>query len=206
MEMPGPALGTVGSPASFPESFGVGAVDDTEWIADFSSRGPSPWGPLKPQAVAPGVSILSSVPGGGYRKASGTSMAAPQAAGIAALMRSAVPGLTITQTRYALTTTAARIISATYPNNDYGWGRVDAFNAVVSVLHTGSISGVVRRSDTSAPIPFASVRADSRLGTWSNVIADEAGRYLLYGAASLYTLTASAFGYAVAARSSPCPS
>ena len=50
----GPDFGTVGSPASFPESFGVGAVDDTELIAGFSSRGPSPWGDLKPQVVAPG--------------------------------------------------------------------------------------------------------------------------------------------------------
>jgi len=165
-------------------------------IALFSSRGPSPWGDLKPQAVAPGVAILSSVPGGGYRKASGTSMASPQAAGIAALMRSAVPGLTIAQTRYALTTTAAHAIVTNYPNNDYGWGRVDALNAVVSVLHTGSISGVVRRGDTGMPIPYASIQADARVGTWSNAITDEAGRYLVYGATSLYTLTASAFGYA----------
>jgi subtilisin family serine protease len=188
--------GTVGSPASFPESFGIGAVDDTEWIASFSSRGPSPLGPLKPDLVAPGMSILSSIPGGGYAKLDGTSMAAPQAAGVAALMRSAVPGLTFTQTRYALTTTTARPFTITYPNNDYGWGRLDAFNAVVSVLHAGSISGVVRRSDTGAPIAAASVRAEARLGTWSTVSTDAAGRYTLYGAASLYTLTASAFGYA----------
>ncbi len=192
----GPEFETVGSPASFPEAFGVGAVDDTELIARFSSRGPSPWGDLKPQVVAPGMAILSSVPGGGYQKASGTSMAAPQAAGIAALLRSAVPGLTITQTRYALTTTAAHVMVPNYPNHDYGWGRVDALNAVVSVLHTGSISGVVLRGDTGRPIPYASIQADSRLGTWSNVIADEAGRYRVYGATSLYTLTASAFGYA----------
>jgi hypothetical protein len=187
--------GTVGSPASFPESFGVGAVDDTEWIAGFSGRGPSPWGDVKPQVVAPGISILSSVPGGSYLKYSGTSMAAPQAAGIAALMRSAVPGLTLTQTRYALTSTAAQLVSGTYPNNTYGWGRVDAFSALVSVLRAGAISGTVRRSDTGAPIPFASVRADSHLGTWSSVMADEAGRYTIYGAMSQYTVTASAFGY-----------
>jgi uncharacterized repeat protein (TIGR01451 family) len=192
----GPALGTVGAPASFLEAFGVGAVDETELIAGFSSRGPSPWGDLKPQAVAPGVAILSSVPGGSYRKASGTSMAAPQVAGVVALMRSAVPGLTITQTRYALTTTAAHAIAANFPNNDYGWGRVDALNSVVSVLHTGSISGVVRRGDTGTPVPYASIRADSRLGTWTSVIADGAGRYVIYGATSLYTVTVSAFGYA----------
>jgi len=191
----GPAPYTVGSPASLPEAFGIGAVDDSDLIALFSSRGPSPWGDLKPQVVAPGVSILSSVPGGRYLKASGTSMAAPHVAGIAALMRSAVPGLTITQTRYVLTSTALRPTEGMYPNMDYGWGRVDAFNAVVSALSAGSISGTVRRSDTQAPIPYARVRADSQLGTWSDVSADGSGRYIMFGAASLYTLTASAFGY-----------
>jgi hypothetical protein len=192
----GPGSGSVGSPASFPEAFGVGAVDDTEWIAGFSSRGPSPWEEMKPQVVAPGVAILSSIPGGGYQKYNGTSMAAPQAAGIAALMRSAVPGLTMTQTRSALTTTAVQIVTTTYPNNLYGWGRIDAFSAVVAVLHSGAISGTVRRSDTGAPIPSAALQAISRLGTWNNVMADNAGRYAVYGAASLYTVTASAFGYA----------
>ena len=69
-------------------------------------------------------------------------MAAPQVAGLAALMRSAVPGLSIAQTRYALTSTAAQPINEIYPNNMYGWGRVDAFNAVLSVLQPGSIGGV----------------------------------------------------------------
>jgi hypothetical protein len=191
----GPYPGSVGSPASYPESFGVGAVDDSGWIANFSSRGPSPFGFLKPDVVAPGISILSSIPGGGYGKSNGTSMAVPQVAGVAALMRSAVPGLTITQTRYALTSTVSRPVSATYPNNDYGWGRIDAFKAVLSVWSAGSISGTVRRSDTLLPISAAYARAESQLGAWSESSADAAGHYTLYGAASLYTLTISAFGY-----------
>ncbi len=192
----GPGAGSVGSPASLPEAFGVGAVDESELIALFSSRGPSPWDELKPQVVAPGIAILSSVPGGRYLKANGTSMAAPQVAGTVALMRSAVPGLTITQTRYALTSTVLRFSEGIYPNLDYGWGRVDAFNAVASVLSAGSISGTVRRSDTQLPISYARIHAESQLGTWSDVNADSAGRYTLFGAASLYTLTVSAFGYA----------
>ncbi len=191
----GPAAYSVGSPASYPESFGVGAVDEAEWIVPFSSRGPSPLGGLKPQVVAPGVNILSSLPGGGYGKKSGTSMAAPQVAGVAALMRSASAGLTITQTRYALTTTAARPINDVYPNNAYGWGRVDAFNAVLSVLQPGSIGGTVRAADTSAPLPFATVHAESRLGTHAESATNEMGQYTVYGPTSLYTLTVSAFGY-----------
>lgn len=192
----GPDTASVASPASFPESFGVGAVDETEEITPFSSRGPSPSGGLKPQLVAPGVDILSSLPGGGYGKKDGTSMAAPQVAGTAALMLAAVPGLTITQTRYVLTSTASQAINASYPNNTYGWGRVDAFNAVVSVSQPGSIGGVVRGADTNAPIPYATVQAESRLGTDTVVETNEAGQFTVYGPASVYTLTVSAFGYA----------
>ncbi len=144
----GPYAASVGSPASFPESFGVGAVDENEQIAWFSSRGPSPWNALKPEVSAPGVNIRSSLPGGGYGKKSGTSMAAPQVAGVAALLRSAVPELSIAQTRYALTSTAAQPLNEIYPNNTYGWGRLDAFNAVLSVLHPGSIGGIVRNAAT----------------------------------------------------------
>jgi uncharacterized repeat protein (TIGR01451 family) len=191
----GPNAYSVGSPASFPESFGVGAVDETEQIAWFSSRGPSQWNALKPEVTAPGVSILSSIPGGGYGKWSGTSMAAPQVAGIAALMRSAVPGLSIAQIRYALTSTTAQPINGIYPNNTYGWGRVDALNAVLSVLQPGSIGGVVRDANTNAPLPYAVVRAESRLGTHAAVTTNETGQYTVYGPASLYTVTISAFGY-----------
>jgi hypothetical protein len=192
----GPTAYTVGSPASLPEAFSVGAVDDADWIASFSSRGPSPFGPLKPDVSAPGVSVVSSVPGGGYRKYNGTSMAAPHAAGIAALMRSAAPDLSITTTRYALTSTAFRPTTDTYPNNLYGWGRVDAFNAVLAVTRTGTITGVVQRRDTFGPLPGATVRAQSDQGAQAAAQTDETGHYQLHVAAGVYTLTAEAFGYA----------
>jgi len=60
----GPEAGSLGSPASLPGVFAVGATDDRDQVASFSSRGPSPWGELKPQIAAPGVNVLSSVPGG----------------------------------------------------------------------------------------------------------------------------------------------
>ncbi|HET7378275.1 MAG TPA: S8 family serine peptidase, partial [Anaerolineae bacterium] len=68
----GPGGGTVGSPASLPGAFGVGATDDQDIIAYFSSRGPSPFGPIKPDVSAPGMNIRSSYPGGVYRIFSGT--------------------------------------------------------------------------------------------------------------------------------------
>ena len=73
----GPSAGTVGSPGSFTISFAVGATTSDDEIANFSSRGPSPWGQVKPEVSAPGKDILSSLPGGGYGNKDGTSMAAP---------------------------------------------------------------------------------------------------------------------------------
>lgn len=74
----------------------LGGRDSTDEMASFSSRGPdSERLGLKPEIVAPGVEILSTVPRGieptGYRRMSGTSMASPLAAGSAALLRQLHP-------------------------------------------------------------------------------------------------------------------
>ena len=196
----GPSVGTVGSPASYPEAFSVGATDQAEFITSFSSRGPSPFGVIKPDLSAPGLKVRSSFAGGGYVIASGTSMAAPHVAGVAALMHSAVPGLSIQATRYALTSTAMRVVSLTYPNNDYGWGRVDALHAVLSVVHPGSISGTITRADNGLPIGDVTVHAESGTGLLAETTTDAAGHYRVYGAAGYYTLTLSAFGYEAQVR------
>ncbi|MCX4783146.1 S8 family serine peptidase [Streptomyces sp. NBC_01264] len=85
--------------ASLAESGGelvLGGRDSTDEMASFSSRGPdSERLGLKPEIVAPGVEILSTVPKAleptGYRRMSGTSMASPLAAGPAALLRQLHP-------------------------------------------------------------------------------------------------------------------
>jgi bacillopeptidase F len=121
----GPLNGTVGSPASYPESFAVGATDSDDYIAHFSSRGPSPWSEIKPEVCAPGVNVRSSLPGGSYGEREGTSMAVPHVAGLAALLLQAEPDLTISEMEQAITGTAVSLGSP-IPNNDYGWGRIDA--------------------------------------------------------------------------------
>lgn len=73
--------GAMSEPACIPEATSVGATDDTDAVADFSNLAEST------TLMAPGVNINSSVPGGGFRNANGTSMAAPHVAGAMALMR-----------------------------------------------------------------------------------------------------------------------
>lgn len=196
----GPGAGTIYAPGSYPEAFSVGATDDEDVIAGFSSRGPSPFGPIKPEMVAPGVNVKSTFPGGGYAIGDGTSMATPHVAGVVALMKSAAPGLTIAEARYALTSTAQQSISATYPGNSYGWGRLDAYGAVLAVAHTGSVTGAVIRGDTDAPLGGARILAESVDGRRAETVSAADGTYHLFAGAGVYQLTFSAFGFAPEVR------
>ncbi len=132
------------------QSFAVGALDGNDPnfpIAGFSSRGPTECTPggsdtIKPEVSAPGVSVRSSVPGGGYAGGwSGTSMACPHVAGVVALMREANPNLTTDQIGEILMETATDLGSGG-EDNAYGMGIVDAYEAVmlalggVSIAHT----------------------------------------------------------------------
>ncbi|MGH3386366.1 MAG: S8 family serine peptidase [Nocardioidaceae bacterium] len=102
-------------------------TDATDQLADFSSRGPSGRFGLKPDLVAPGVEILSTLPGGTHGRGSGTSMAAPHVAGAAALVRQGHPDWTVGQVAGALTGTAVRLADAT--PLEQGAGRLDVLAA-----------------------------------------------------------------------------
>jgi subtilisin family serine protease len=133
-------------------TFSVGAVNGrTGSVTFFSSRGPSAFdGAQGPDVSAPGEFVRSAVPGGGYRSFSGTSMAGPHMAGMAALMISAdksvagkVDQLQAISTETADVKTTSRgcgeDTSQSVPNNVYGYGIINAFKAVEKVLSLDSL-------------------------------------------------------------------
>ncbi len=147
----GPQCGTVEDPpATYPEVISVGATDMYNFLAPFSSRGPSSYdeGP-KPSLSAPGVDVRSSIPGGSYTYMSGTSMASPEVSGVIALLWSANPALIgdIEGTRTLLESSAlfkvgprCGIQPQDQANNTYGHGLLDAeaaFQSMESIELTG---------------------------------------------------------------------
>src|SRR5699024_4059964 len=103
-----------------------------------------------------GQIIRSSIPGNGYAENSGTSMAAPAISGVAALMRSVDNTLSSDQLEGILTSTAVPLTDEDYedsPNNAYGYGLVDALNAVSSIeLGVGTLEGTVK-NEQNDPLP-----------------------------------------------------
>ena len=151
----GDACGTIAAPpAIYEASFSVGATDNDDGIAPFSSRGPvrvEGSNRLKPDICAPGVSILSA----GYydrelsEHLSGTSVAAPHAAGAAALLWSAFPFLRgdVTATEELFRGSAVALTSlqdcdpfpgTAVPNATYGYGRLDLAAAISEILGNSS--------------------------------------------------------------------
>ncbi len=162
----GTGCGSVSSPAAiFENSFTVGATQYTDTlnfqdsIAAFSSRGPvlvDGSGRMKPDISAPGQSVKSCVPGTGYAYYSGTSMAGPHVAGAVALIISANPDLAgmVDTIEYILETTAVKkqaadtcggVPGTMIPNNTYGQGRINVYEAVllaqtINIVSTHSVT------------------------------------------------------------------
>ena len=142
--------GSIVSPGSAAGAITVGAVSTRGAdgpggvVADFSSVGPAPVSlRLKPDVTAPGVTILSSLPGS-WGQLSGTSMAAPHVAGGAALLRERHPEWTVAQLKSALVQTA-----------DPAFAGVDRTPAGA----TEAGGGVVNLQRADAPLVFASPTA-----------------------------------------------
>ncbi len=141
----GSGCGTVRDPiAIYDKTFTVGSTTSSDTISSFSSRGAvtvDGSNRIKPDVSAPGSSIRSSLKSGGYGNMSGTSMASPHVAGVAALLISADPSLAgqpalikqiIMDSSVAKTSTqdCNGTPGSQIPNNTFGWGRLDALAAV----------------------------------------------------------------------------
>jgi hypothetical protein len=195
----GPVPGSVGSPASNRGVFAVGATDQDDDVAYFSGRGPSPWDQVKPQVVAPGTAVVSSLPGGIFDVKTGTSMAVPHVAGVGALLRTVSPTLAVDALARVITETA-RPLTTTVPNNGSGWGRVDAYAAVTAVANPSLVTGTVTDGDGKplAGIEVEAVPMDTLplSGRRNRATTLHDGRYQMALVPGLYDLRAAGFGYA----------
>jgi len=155
----GLSCNTMLSPGDYPESYAAGAFGMGDAITDFSSRGPSFFGPIKPDIAAPGVDIRSSFLGASYLSGCwGTSFAAPHVTGTVALMWSANPELIgqVETTRLHLDHSAIDTWDSLcggdpWDNNVYGEGRLDAFAALSFLLIDGFESGDTSAWSSAAP-------------------------------------------------------
>jgi subtilisin family serine protease len=153
-ENSGPGCSTVTDPPGlYDEVYSVGALTTgTDNIASFSSRGPITQdgsNRIKPDISAPGTNTRSSLrtSATSYGSMSGTSMATPHVAGAVALLWSAQPGLTnrIDQTETILNNSTVHLTAAlcgsaagAFPNNTFGYGRLDIRSAVDMALRYGA--------------------------------------------------------------------
>ncbi|WP_235882338.1 S8 family peptidase [Streptomyces apricus] len=130
---------TIGSPGSAESALTVGAVDDKDELASFSSTGPGLDGQIKPDVTAPGVDITAASAAGsviaqevgekpaGYLTISGTSMATPHVAGAAAILKQQHPDWTYTDLKGALTGSAK---GGAYTAFQQGAGRIQVDKAI----------------------------------------------------------------------------
>lgn len=155
---------TITSPGTARNAITVGATDKTDTIANYTSRGPVLWGDrliLKPDVVAPGSGICAAnfdyswspfncadLGDQNHILKSGTSMATPHVAGLAALIKQAHPDWTPGDIKSAIKMGAKNL---NYDIFSQGFGRIDAYNAVftkklpIAVLNNlGIVNGSVQ--------------------------------------------------------------
>ncbi|CAG7719782.1 unnamed protein product [Allacma fusca] len=145
----GPECGSVSSPGDYENVLGVGATTLENKVSNFSSAGPTVIGErVKPDVAAPGTNIFSAYASSdtAYASMSGTSMAAPHVAGAVALMLAESPDLVYSDIKAALENgvvptgssglNCGGIPDGTFPNHHVGYGRINAFNSLRTLLHT----------------------------------------------------------------------
>lgn len=130
-------------PAAYPEVLSVAATDSTDAKAWYSNYHETV------DVAAPGDDILSTIPGGLYTRMSGTSMAAPIASGVVALVRQMFPQYSPLQAMARVMMTADNIDSRqTWLAGLIGWGRVNAYRALTADTLLACILDSIAVTDT----------------------------------------------------------
>ena len=143
--------GTSRSPGNYDEALSVGASDSSSVVADFSSsmRFMDPIERFVPDLVAPGVDVMSSIPGGKTELFSGSSMATPHIAGLAALLFQAFPTASADQVEAAIFASAKRPVGMTAARG--GRGIPDGVKALKALAT--ALGGTPALMEASAATP-----------------------------------------------------
>jgi subtilisin family serine protease len=138
------------SPGNYPEALSVGACDQADTVASFSSSAQfsRQAKPTVPDVVAPGVGILSCRVGGGYYEDDGSSMATPLVAGLAALLWSANPTATVDEIEDAIVRSSQ--LPAAMPQERGGHGVPDGPSALNALKSAMSASGALSAASLNA--------------------------------------------------------
>ncbi|GAA3869158.1 S8 family serine peptidase [Streptomyces lacrimifluminis] len=168
---------SIGSPGSADRALTVGAVDDKDLLADFSSTGPRVGdGAIKPDVTAPGVDISAASAKGslieaevgenpaGYVSISGTSMATPHVAGAAAILKQEHPDWTYAEIKGALTGSAK---GGKYTPFQQGSGRIQVDKAIKQtvIADPGAVSFGTQTWPHTDDIPVTKPLTYRNLGT-----------------------------------------
>ncbi|MDN7024301.1 hypothetical protein FGU65_05240 [Methanoculleus sp. FWC-SCC1] len=136
-------------PAAYDSVIAIGSIGKTSALSSFSNQGSAQ------ELVAPGERILATLPGDTYGYMSGTSMACPHVAGVAALVLSRYPAMTNENVRTVLAGTADDL-GQDGRDSSYGFGRVDAEEAVWAsptsfTIETRPVPAVISASMGGSP-------------------------------------------------------
>ncbi|MEM7342836.1 MAG: S8 family peptidase [Chloroflexota bacterium] len=138
----------VACPATYTEAIAVGSTTRSDIRASTSNRGP------RLDVAAPGDFIYSTARTGGYVYMSGTSMAAPQVAGLIALLQSYDTNLNENDIRSIVEYTVDDLGTAGF-DNEFGYGRINAHRALQALtnLQTSPSALSFLVDDTAATVP-----------------------------------------------------